>query len=361
MLPFFTAQFGNASSPHASGRVAADAVETARAQVAQLVGARAREIVFTSGATESNNLALLGLARAWGDKRRRIVTTAVEHKAVLETCRELEKQGFELIIVPVDRLGTVDLEAAREAINEQTLLVSIQAANHEIGTIQPVREIAALAHQRGAFVHCDAAQAAGKIALDAREWDVDLLSLSAHKMYGPKGVGALWVRGGKRAGLSPLFWGGDQENGLRPGTLNVPGIVGLGEACQLCHQEMNQEASRLSNLRDSFEATLCQAMPELKRNGNLSRRLPHNSSLTFTGMEAEALLANLPNLALSTGSACTSGALEPSPVLSAIGLTRDEGYATVRVGLGRFTTQQEMETAAREIARVTAQLRVMLS
>lgn len=345
MLPFFTSHFGNPSSPHASGRVASDAVEGAREEVAKLIGARPGEIVFTSGATESNNLALLGLARAFGTRRWRIVTTAVEHKAVLEPCRWLQKEGLDLVVLPVNREGTVDLQAAADAINEQTLFVSIQAASHEIGTIQLVRDIAQLAHEKGAFVHCDAAQAVGKIPLDVREWDVDLLSLSGHKLYGPKGVGALYVRGGKRAALSPLLFGGGQENSLRPGTLNVPGIVGLGEACRLCRAEMSEETARLAKLRDDFEAALLGSMPGLQRNGNLQHRLPHNSSLTFPGLEVEALLASLPNIALSTGSACSSGALGPSQVLTATGLSREDAYATVRVGFGRFTTMEMMQQA----------------
>lgn len=349
MLPFFTQHFGNASSTHEAGREAADAVEAARSQVAQLLGARPNEIVFTSGATESNNLAILGLARAFGDKRRRIVTTPIEHKAVLGPCRELEKEGFDLVVLPVDQTGTAVLNTAAEAINQSTLLVSIQAANHEIGTIQPLREIAALAHARGAFVHCDAAQAVGKIPLDVNDCDVDLLSISAHKMYGPKGIGALYVRGGRRLGLSPLAFGGGQENDLRPGTLNVPAIVGLGEACRLCGEVMDEEAARLSQLRDNFEAQLLTKIPNLRRNGDLQNRLSHNSSLTFPGIEADALLANLAGLALSTGSACTAGAIEPSQVLSAIGLPRDEAYSTVRVGLGRGTAREEVEVAAGKI------------
>jgi cysteine desulfurase len=337
MLPFFTQHFGNASSTHEAGREAADAVEAARSQVAQLLGARPNEIVFTSGATDSNNLAILGLARAFGDKRRRIVTTPIEHKAVLGPCRALEREGFDLVVLPIDRTGVVDLDAAARAINQSTLIVSIQAANHEIGTIQPVREIAARAHAQGAFVHCDAAQAVGKIPIDVNDWDVDLLSLSAHKMYGPKGIGALYVHGGRRLGLSPLVFGGGQENDLRPGTLNVPAIVGLSEACRLCCEVMDAEAQLLA------------AIPDLRRNGNLQNRLPHNSSLTFPGIEADALLANISGLALSTGSACTSGAIEPSQVLSSVGLSRDDAYSTVRAGLGRGTTREEVEVATKKI------------
>ncbi len=352
MLPFFCEHFGNASSAHELGHVAGDAVAQAREEVAALIGARSRDIVFTSGATESNNLAILGLARSastCSSTRRRIVTTQVEHKAVLEPCHELERQGLNIVRLPVEDTGRVSLEAARGAINEETLLVSIQAASHEIGTIQPVREMAALAHEHGALVHCDAAQAAGKIPLDVDALGLDLLSLSAHKMYGPKGVGALYVRGGRRMGLSPLFFGGGQEHEMRSGTLNVPGIVGLGQACRLCREEMGFEAERLRHLRDGLEARLLAAINGLERNGDAQNRLPHNSSLTFPDIEADALLANLPTLVLSTGSACASGAIEPSQVLEAIGLSRTEAYATVRLGLGRGTTSDQVGQAVQEI------------
>lgn len=356
MLPFFCEHFGNASSAHDQGSIAADAVAEARAEVAALIGARPREIVFTSGATESNNLAIFGLTRSASSgastcsgPRRRIVTTQVEHKAVLEPCRELERQGFDIVRLPVEDTGRVSLEAARGAINEETLLVSIQAASHEIGTIQPVREMAAMAHEHGALVHCDAAQAAGKIPLDVDALGLDLLSLSAHKMYGSKGVGALYVRGGRRMGLSPLFFGGGQEHEMRSGTLNVPGIVGLGQACRLCREEMDSEAERLRHLRDGLEAHLLAAINGLERNGDAQNRLPHNSSLTFPDIEADALLANLPTLVLSTGSACASGAIEPSQVLEAIGLSRTEAYATVRLGLGRGTTSDQVGQAVQEI------------
>lgn len=361
MLPFFTQHFGNVAIAHEAGRVVGEAVEAARAQVAQLLGGRAGDIIFTSGATESNNLAIFGLARAYGDKRRRIVTTAIEHKAVLEPCRELGKAGFEVVMLPVDGTGRVELGAAAAAINDRTLLVSIQAANPEIGTIQPVREVAALAHAQGAFVHCDAAQAVGKMPLDVNDWGVDLLSLSGHKMYGPKGVGALYARGGRSLGLQALTFGGGQEKALRPGTLNVPGIVGLGEACRLGAELQATESSRLNALRDELEAQLLVSIPGLQRNGNVEDRLPHNSSLTFPAIEADALLANLPQLALSTGSACASGALEPSPVLTAIGLSRHQADCTVRVGLGRFTSDEEITMATEAIVAAFDRLVVAIS
>ena len=349
MLPFFSTHFGNASSAHEMGRIADEAVEEARGRVADFLGVRSSEIIWTSGATESNNLAILGLARAQKDNaRRRIVTSAIEHSAVLGPCRELQSHGYELVFLPHDKAGRVLCEEAANVIDERTLLVSLQAANHEIGTIQPVQEIATLARERGAFVHCDAAQAASTQRLDAGELGVDLLSLSAHKMYGPKGAGALWVRGGKRFGLASLHFGGAQEQSLRPGTLNVPAVVGMGAACALC-REMPGETARLRTLRDSLEGQLQAAIPNIQINGNVRNRLPHNSSLTFPGIEADALLANLPDLALSTGSACNTGAIEPSPVLLAIHLSRDDARCTVRIGLGRATTIEEIDAAAQQI------------
>jgi cysteine desulfurase len=358
MLPYFGEAYGNpSSSVHEAGRAAADAVEGARERVATLIGARRGEVVFTSGATEGNNLALFGLARGSGEGRRRILTTPIEHKAVLGPCRELERQGFEVVVLPVDEEGTVNLEAAEDAIDGDTLLVSIQAANNEIGTIQPVTKVARLAHNKGALVHCDAAQAVGKIPVDVEAWDVDLLSISAHKLYGPKGVGALYIRGGHYAlPISPLLFGGGQEKGLRAGTLNVPGIVGLGEACRLCEQQLPEESVRIGALRDRFEEVLLGAVPEALRNGDLSNRLSGNSSLTFPGIDAEALVVNASELAISTGSACTSGAPEPSHVLSAIGLSRKDASSTIRIGVGRFNTAEEMERAAGVIARTVERL-----
>ncbi len=361
MLPYFGDMFGNpSSSVHQAGRLATEAVERARAQVAELIGANPGELIFTSGATESNNLAIFGLARGNTTNRRRIVTTAIEHKAVLGPCHELQREGFEVIYLPVDREGCVDREAVQAAITDETLLVSIQAANNEIGTIQPVAEIARLAHERGAWIHCDAAQAVGKIPLDVGTWEVDLLSISAHKLYGPKGVGALFISGGPNAlPLKPLMIGGGQERELRPGTLNVPGIDGLGQACALCMQEMADESRRIANLRDQLEARLFQAIDGLNRNGAIGRRLPGNSNLTFPHVDAEALIVNTPDLALSTGSACSSGALEPSPVLLAIGLSREAAYRTIRIGVGRFTTEQDIHHAVNVITEAFERLSEM--
>lgn len=361
MLPYFAEAFANPSSTiHAAGRLAEEAVDASRIKVAELIGGRSGEIIFTSGATESNNIAIFGLAHASDSNRSRIVTTAVEHKAILGPCEELSRQGMDLVILPVDSAGRVDLDAADEFINEDTLLVSVQAANNEIGTIQPVSELARLAHARGALIHCDAAQAVGKIDLDVEEWDVDLMSVSAHKLYGPKGVGTLYVRGGPfSVPLKSLTVGGGQERQLRSGTLNVPGIVGFGEACQLCQHLMADEAKRVSALRDRLENEVLTRVEGAWRNGPLKGRLPGNSSLTFPGIDAEALLINVPDLAISTGSACTAGASEPSHVLLAIGLSREDAYGTIRIGVGRFNNEKEVSKAADDIQRAWERLSAM--
>jgi len=346
MSPFFTEWYGNpANGLHIQGRRSARAVADAREQIAALIAARPGEVFFTAGATESNNLAILGLARAERrSTRRRIVTTAVEHKAVLLPCKKLTDDGFDIVVLPVDRNGTVDVEAARSAIDTDTLLVSVQAANNEIGTIQPVAEIAALAHEKGAYVHCDAAQAVGKIPVNVDDLGVDLLSVSAHKLYGPKGIGCLFVRGGTRAiALEPLAYGGGQENGLRSGTTNVPGAVGFGEACAIAQAELVDEMARLAALRDALETALLTEIDGLLINARDADRLPNTSSLTFPGVDADALLLNMPEVMLGTGSACTSGAVEPSHVLTAIGLSRDIARGTVRVSLGRFTDAHSIE------------------
>ena len=348
MLPYFTEQFGNPSSAHAAGERTARAVDEAREQVAALVGARPGEVIFTSGATEANNLALLGYARAQRERepaRRRIVVSAIEHKAVTKPAAQLAREGFEVVVLPVDAAGTVRLDAAADFITDTTLLVAVQAANGEVGTIQPIRELAALAHLHGARLLCDAAQAVGKIPVDVLGWDVDFLTISGHKLYGPQGVGALTVSHPRRTALEPLTYGGGHERGWRAGTLNVPGIVGLGAACALAAAEMAADAHRLSVLRDLLEADLLVALPGARVNGNRAHRLPHNLSLTLPGVETEALLARLPEIALSTGSACDSGTLEPSSTLLALGLSRDDARATVRVGLGRFTTSDELSRA----------------
>lgn len=363
MLPYFSRHYGNPSSQeHAFGRTAASAVETARGHVAQLINAHPQEILFTSGATESNNLAITGVIQANQAGRCKILTTKIEHKSVLEPIMRAAEFGYEVDFMPVDSTGKVDLERAAELITEDTALVSVQAANNEIGTVQDIKALAALAGEKGALFHCDAAQAVGKIDVDVDEWAVDFLSISAHKLYGPKGVGALYVRGGRRrAPLMPLLFGGGQEDGLRAGTLNVPGIVGFGEACRILLQSWREEAQRVSELRDRFEAALAERIPTVVFNGHPVERLPGTTSVTFPGIDAEALIVNTTDLALSTGSACNSGALEPSYVLLAIGLDRTRAYQTFRVGIGRFTTSDEIDAAVEQITAAVERMQRLRS
>lgn len=354
MLPYFTDWYGNAATGlHLLGRQAARAIDDAREQMAALIGAQPGEIIFTSGATESNNLAILGVARrAMNRERNRIVTTAVEHKAVLEPCHLLTTLGYEVVVLPVDSEGFVQPESARIAINDRTLLVSIQAANNEIGTLQAVSNIAELAHSVGALMHCDAAQAVGKIPVDVWAWGVDLLSLSAHKFYGPKGIGALYVRNGLRAiPLEPLVYGGGQERGIRSGTSNVPGIVGMGTAAQLCAQFLPQEAERITDMRNTLEAQLQKELAGSWINGAGADRLPNTISLTIPGVDVDALLLSMPEIMLGVGSACSSGALEPSHVLQAIGLSRSAAASTIRLSLGRFNSASEIPLVVDQIVR----------
>jgi cysteine desulfurase len=362
MLPFFLETYANPSSTvHQAGREAAMAVEKAREQVAGLIDCRPGEILFTSGATESNNLALLGAVHAAPAGRNRILAGAIEHKSVLEPCRLLGGRGFEFATIPVHHDGQLDLAALVDFVDEHTAVVSVQAANNEIGTLQPLAEVAQIAHRVGAVVHCDAAQAPGRIPIDVRESDVDLLSVSGHKCYGPKGVGALYVKGGMRtAPLAPIMTGGGQEHGLRPGTLNVPGIVGFGRAAELAIEDLAVESRRVSRLRDELESFVMSRFPGAHRNGAECRRLAGNSSLTFPGVEADALVVQLTDVVISTGSACTSGAPEPSHVLTAIGLSREEASGTVRLGLGRFTLETDVEYAARRLVEVALRVRELL-
>lgn len=364
MLPYFTAHFANpSSSTHRPGRQAADAVEEARERVARLVSARPRDVVFTSGATESNNLALYGVARAalaGGDRRRRIITSPTEHKAVLEPCQDLAGMGFDVQHVPVDCAGVVDLEALAHLLSSETLLVSIQAANSEVGTVQPLTRIAEMVQEVGALFHCDATQAVGRASLEWSDLPIDLLSFSSHKMYGPKGAGALIAGRGVRQGrLQPLTRGGGQEAKLRAGTQNVPAIVGFGAACRILEAAGENEAKQFEKQRNFFEAELQKSLPDISFNGDVSQRLPNTSSVTVRGVEADALLANLPHLALSLGSACNSGALEPSYVLLALGLSREDADATFRLSLGRWTTRQQLVIAVQEITQAATRLREM--
>lgn len=359
MLPFFSRYFGNpASQVHVLGRRASQAVEEAREQVAQLINAQPHEIVFTSGATESNNLAITGVMLAKRPGRRKVVTTRIEHKSVLEPCLRAHMFEHEVDFLDVDAFGRVDLESAAKVITDETALVSVQAANNEIGTVQDIAALAELAHEKGALFHCDAAQAVGKIEVDVEAWGVDLLSMSGHKLYGPKGIGVLYLRGGRRRfPIVPLICGGGQEDSVRSGTLNVPGIVGLGEACKILNESWREEAVRIARLRDHFEERLKARLPTVVYNGDREHRLPGTSSITFPGIDAEALIANTPALAWSIGSACNSGALEPSHVLMAIGLDRTTAYQTARVGIGRFTTREELDDAVDQIAKAVTRLR----
>ena len=358
MLPYFTEEYGNPhSAEHRMGLAAEAAVEQARAEVAALLGIEAREIVFTSGATESNNLAIKGgalHARAMGDTRRRIIAVATEHKCVLESVLSTAEEGFEPVLLPVGADGLVDPAALEAALAVPTLLVSIMAVNNETGVVQDIAVLAALAKQAGALFHTDAAQAAGKIPLDLHAWQVDLASVSGHKMYGPKGVGALFVRRRPRVRLAPLFSGGGQERGLRSGTLPTPLIAGLGEACRLAAAEMAKEAARLAALRDALLDRLRDAVPGLVVNGSMAARIPGNLNLTFPAATALALMAAAPDLCISTGSACTSATIEPSYVLRAMGLSEDAAARSLRIGIGRFTSAADMDYAAGALAAAYA-------
>jgi cysteine desulfurase len=361
MLPYFMEHYGNAASrTHVFGWKAEEAVQQAREQIAELIGASAREIVFTSGATESNNLALKGAAAMLRQRGDHIITVQTEHKAVLDPCRRLKRDGFRVTFLPVDRFGRVSAEQVAQALTEKTILVSVMAANNEIGTLQPIGEIGRLCKQRGVLFHTDAAQAAGKLPLDVEEMGIDLLSLSAHKIYGPKGVGALYVRRrGPHVRLEPLLDGGGHERGMRSGTLPVPLIVGFGRACTLCQQEMGQEAERLTRLRRRLHEGIEAQVSAVHLNGHPTERLPGNLNLSFAGVRGEALLMALRNVAVSSGSACTSAEPEPSYVLRALGVPEELAQASIRFGLGRFTTEEEIDYVRDEVARQVARLRAL--
>jgi len=351
ILPYFNEIYGNpANGLHVLGRKAARAVETAREQVAGLIGASSSEIIFTSGATESNHLAILGTAEYAPPERRKIITCAIEHKAVLAPCKRLAERSFEVIVLPVDENGLVRLSDLEQALGEDTFLISIQAANNEIGTIQPIAQIADIAHRHGALVHTDAAQAVGKIHCDVNDWEVDMLSFSSHKIYGPKGIGALYIRGGNKAiPLHPLLEGGGQEFGLRAGTSNVPGIVGFGAACGISFEELSSESARLQEYRDGLEQGLLEIIPYLRINAQNAPRLPNTTNITIQGMDADVLLLRLPNLMMSTGAACNTGAPEPSHVIQSIGLSREQAGASFRISLGRMTQPTEIHEVIKQV------------
>lgn len=360
MLPFFTESFGNAASrQHRYGWVAQEAVDRARAEVAALIGADAREIVFTSGATEANNLALKGLAEAAPPGRRHIVTVATEHKSVLDVCRRLEARGVRTTVLAVDGLGRVDLDALRQAVSAETLVVSVMAANNEIGVLAPLDRIAAIVHEKGALLHTDAVQAAGKVPFDVAALGIDLASLSAHKLYGPKGVGALYVRRrNPRVSLAPQIDGGGHERGMRSGTLNVPGIVGFGAAARLAAAERDAESARLLALRTRLLDALRARVGDLVVNGPLDARLPGNLNVSFPGVDGESLLVGLSeDVAVSSGAACTSA--QPSHVLTALGRTTDLALASLRFGLGRWTTEADVDFAAERVGALVSRLRAV--
>lgn len=356
MLPYLTEHFGNPSSHgHLFGWKAEEAVEVAREQTALLINAEPREILFTSGATESNNLALKGAAARYRNRGGHIVTCATEHKAVLDTCRTLQEHGSEVTCLPVGPDGRIDLQRLREAFRPDTVIVSIMAANNEIGTLQPIAEIGALCRQREVLFHTDAVQAAGRVPLDVEAMNIDLLSLTAHKIYGPKGAGALYVRQrGRKVRLTPLVDGGGQEQGMRPGTLNVPGIVGLGEALAIARREMPVESPWLLGLREKLRRAIFESLDGVHLNGSLEHRLPGNLNISIGEVEGESLVAALRDIAVSSGAACSSGSLEPSYVLKAIGLPDDLARRALRFGIGRFNTEEEIDYAA---TRLTAEVR----
>jgi cysteine desulfurase len=359
MIPYFSQKFGNAASRnHSFGWEAEQAVEHAREQIAKLIGATAKEIIFTSGATESNNLAIKGIAEMYKERGNHIITQVTEHKAVLDTCKRLEKYGYRVTYLPVKADGLIDIEDLKRAIDEKTILVSIMFANNEIGVIQPVAEIGKLCHEKGVIFHTDAVQAVGKIPVDVNAMNIDVLSLTAHKLYGPKGVGALYVRRrNPRVQISAQIDGGGHERGMRSGTLNVPSIVGFGKACEIAGEEMASEAARLKAMRDHLREKLESALDYVEVNGSWAHRLPGNLNMSFVYVEGESLLMGINDVAVSSGSACTSATLEPSYVLKALGLGDDVAHSSIRFGLGRFNTLAEVDYVGDKVIGIVKKLR----
>jgi cysteine desulfurase len=362
MVPYFVEKFGNAASRnHAFGWEAEEAVENARKQLARLIHADPKEIVFTSGATESDNLALKGVVEMYREKGDHIITGLTEHRAVLDTAKALEtKRGIKVTYLPVDKTGLVSPDDVRHAITDKTILISIMLANNEIGTINPIKEIGKIAKEKGILFHCDATQGVGKIPVDVQEMGIDLMSFTAHKMYGPKGVGALYVRKkAPRVRIAPMIDGGGHERGMRSGTLPVPLIVGFGKACELCEQEMPTESVRLAKMRDHLQAGIMNSLEEVYLNGHPTQRLPHNLNISFAYVEGESLLMGVKEIALSSGSACTSATLEPSYVLRALGVGSDLAHSSIRFGLGRFNTDEEIDYTIKRIIEIVTKLREM--
>jgi cysteine desulfurase len=361
MVPFFTAHFGNpASRNHAFGWEAEEAVERARKQIADLIGANAKEVIFTSGATEANNLAIKGVAEMYREKGNHIITSVTEHKAVIDTCKKLEKQGARVTYLQVQKDGRISLDDLRAAITDKTILITIMTANNEIGVLQPIAEIGAIAKEKGILFHTDAVQAVGKVPFDVTKAKVDLVSMTAHKMYGPKGIGALYVRRrNPRVLVAEQISGGGHERGMRSGTLNVPGIVGFGKAAELCRLEMANDTERLSKLRDRLNEKLHANLDEIYINGSVEHRLPHNMNISFAYVEGESLLMGINDVAVSSGSACTSASLEPSYVLKALGAGDDLAHSSIRFGLGRWTTDEEVDYVVEKLTSVVRRLREM--
>ena len=359
MKPFFLENFGNAASRnHSFGWEAEEGVERARKEIAELIGATPKEIVFTSGATESNNLALKGIAEMYAERGNHIITQATEHKAVLDTCKRLEKEGVRVTYLPVQANGLVDLDQLRDAITDKTILISIMYANNEIGVVQPMAEIGKIAKEKGILFHTDAVQAVGKIPVNVMADGIDVLSLTAHKLYGPKGVGALYVRRrNPRVQITAQMDGGGHERGMRSGTLNVPGIVGLGYACELARKEMVEESRRMAFLRDKLKDRLTRDLDEVYINGTMEHHLPNNLNISFAYVEGESLLMGINDIAVSSGSACTSATLEPSYVLKALGAGDDIAHSSIRFGLGRFNTEEEVDYVGDKVVDVVQKLR----
>ena len=361
MMPYFIEKFGNAASRnHQFGWEAEEAVEAARKQIAKLIHCDAKELVFTSGATESDNLALKGVVEMYKEKGNHVITCMTEHRAVLDTGKALEKRGIQVTYLPVDKDGRVNPDDVRKAITEKTILISVMVANNEIGTIHPIAEIGKVAKEKGILFHCDATQGVGKIPVDVNKLGIDLMSFTSHKIYGPKGVGALYVRKkAPRVRLVPQIDGGGHERGMRSGTLAVPLIVGFGKACELCEHEMPTESTRLAALRDRLQARIMGTLDECYLNGHPTERLPHNLNISFAYVEGEALLMGVKEIALSSGSACTSATLEPSYVLRALGVGSDLAHSSIRFGLGRFTTDEEVDYTAKRMVEAVTRLREM--
>ena len=361
MLPYFSDTFGNAASRnHVFGWQAEEIVGEARDRIASIIGASGRDIVFTSGATESDNLALQGVAEFYKGKGNHLITVPTEHKAILDTCHYLEQKGFEVTYLNVDKYGEIDLQQLQDEIKDSTILVSIMAANNEIGTIQPLEEIGAITRSKGVLFHCDATQGIGKIPIDVEKMNIDLLSMTAHKIYGPKGIGALFARRKRpRVRLSPIMHGGGHERGMRSGTLNVSGIVGFAKAIEICQAEMNSEGERLVSLRERLYKNLTDKLDYVFLNGHPTRRLPGNLNLSFAYVEGESLIMGISDIAVSSGSACTSASLEPSYVLRALGVGDELAHSSIRFGLGRFTSVEEIDYTAEKVIATVSRLREM--